>query len=58
MQDCGPPGAEFNTRGLIYKMLCRNHPKFALTIISKLCVRAIHRMNVRTEIARTRLFQM
>ncbi len=44
--------------GLIYKMLRRNHPKFDLTIISKICVSAIHRMNVRTEIARTRLFQM
>ncbi len=46
------------SRGLIYKMLRRNHSKFHLTIISKICVRAIHRMNVRTEIARTRLFQM
>ncbi len=26
--------------GLIYKMLHRNHPKFDLTIISKICVRA------------------
>ncbi len=40
--------------GLIYKMLRRNHPKFDLTIISKICLRAIHRMNVRTENARTR----
>ncbi len=47
-----------HTRGLIYKMLRRNHPKFDFTIISKICVSAIHRMNVRTEIARTRLFQM
>ncbi len=45
-------------RGLIYKMLGRNQPKFDLKIISKICVRAIHRMNARTEIASTRLFQM
>ncbi len=32
--------------GLIYKMLRRNHPKFDLTIISRICVRLIHRMNV------------
>ncbi len=46
------------SRGLIYKMLRRNHTKFDLKIISKICVRAIQRMNVRTEIAHTRLFQM
>ncbi len=49
---------DMKTWGLIYKMLRRNHPKFDLTIISKICVRAIHRMNVQTEIARTPLFQM
>ncbi len=32
------------SRGLIYKLLRRNHPKFDLTIISKICVRPIHRM--------------
>ncbi len=46
------------SRGLIYKMLCRNCPKFDLTFISQICVCAIHRMKVRTENARTRLFQM
>ncbi len=30
-------------------MLRRNHPKFDLVIISQIYVRAIHRMNVRTE---------
>ncbi len=35
-------------RGLIYKMLHRNHPKFDLMIIYGICVRVIHRMNVRT----------
>ncbi len=47
-----------NNWGLIYKMLRRNHPKFDLTIISQICVRVIHKMNVRTENTRTRLFQM
>ncbi len=42
--------------GLIYKMLRRNHPKFDFTTISRIFVRLIHRMNVRTENARTRLF--
>ncbi len=38
--------------GLIYKMLRRNHPKFDLQklylILSRICIRLIHRMNVRT----------
>ncbi len=33
-------------------------PKCDLMIISQICVCAIHRMNVRTEIARPPLFQM
>ncbi len=37
---------EVEARGLIYKMLRRNHPAFDLTIISLICVRVIHRMNV------------
>ncbi len=41
--------------GLTYKILCRNHPKFDLTIISRICVHLIHRMNVRTENVHTRL---
>ncbi len=44
--------------GLIYKMMYRNHPKFDLTVISRICICVIHRMNVRTENARMRLFQM
>ncbi len=40
--------------GLIYKMLCRNHPKFDFTTISRIFVRLIHRMNVRTENAHHR----
>ncbi len=44
--------------GLIYKLLRRNHPKFDLTIISQICVRVIHRMNVHTENTCTPLFQM
>ncbi len=44
--------------GLIYKMLRRNHPKFDYTIISRICIRLIHRLNVRTENTRMRLFQM
>lgn len=35
-------------RGLIYKMLCRNHPKFDL-IISQMSLRVIHRMKAHTE---------
>ncbi len=31
------------TRGLIYKLLRRNHPKFDLTIISRICVRRTNR---------------
>ncbi len=46
------PGASF------IKCCAENHPKFDLTIISQICVRVIHRMNVRTEIARTPLFQI
>ncbi len=49
---------EQQSRGLIYKMLRKNHPKFDRTIISRICVRLIHRMNVRTENVRTCLFQM
>ncbi len=30
-------------------MLCRNNPKIDLTVISQICVRVIHKMNVRTE---------
>ncbi len=45
-------------RGLIHKMLCRNHPKFDLTIISRICVCVIHRMNVQTKNVHMRLFQM
>ncbi len=30
-------------------MLGRTHPKSDFTIISQICVRVIHRMNVRTE---------
>ncbi len=41
------------TRGLIYKILHRNHLKFDLTIISRMCIRLIHRMNIQTEKART-----
>ncbi len=43
------------TRGLIYK---NDHLKIDLTIISQICVRVIHKVNIRTEHARTRLFQM
>ncbi len=56
--ECLSPLEMTEIRGLIYKMLRRNHPKFDLTIISQICVRAIHRMNVRTENAHTRFFQM
>ncbi len=45
------------TRGLIYKMLCRNHLKKIRTNISQI-VRVIHKINIRTESARTHLFQM
>ncbi len=48
----------YNLWGLIYKMLHRNRPKFDRTILSWICVRLIHRMNVRTENVCTRLFQM
>ncbi len=48
----------FVIRGLVYKMLRRNHPKCDLTIISEICVGVIHRMNVWTEIAHPPLFQM
>ncbi len=34
---------KWKMRGIIYKMACRNHPKFDLTIISRICVRLIHR---------------
>ncbi len=45
--------------GLIYKILPWNHPKFDLTITYQICVFAIHRIHrIRTEIMRTRLFQM
>lgn len=36
--------------------LHRNHPKCDLMIISQICECVIHRMNVRTENARTPLF--
>ncbi len=49
---------EVEARGLIYKMLRRNHPAFDLAIISLICVRVIHRMNIRTENVCTRPFQM
>ncbi len=48
----------YSFRGLNYKILRRNHPKMYLTIISKICVRVIHKMNVHTENASTHLFQM
>lgn len=44
--------------GLICKILCRNHPKFNLMIISQICIRVIRRMNVRTENTHMPLFQM
>ncbi len=36
-------------------MVRRKHPKFHLTIISRICVRVINRMNAQTENARTHL---
>ncbi len=45
-------------RSVIKYVCILKDPKFYLTIISRICIRLIHRMNVRTENARTGLFQM
>ncbi len=49
---------EAEIRGLIHKMLCRNHPKLILRSSLEYAYCVIHRMNVQTKNVHMRLFQM